>query len=102
MDGDAFDATTLRPSILQILSAPGTDLELITAKRVRLQLVEKCGVELCALFGFGANISVRSFPDLDVKTHKKEIDEEILDCFKEVYIHPPMLLSDRPHQRMTS
>lgn len=36
----AFDFSTLEPQIYQILSAPGTDLTTISAKRVRRQLVE--------------------------------------------------------------
>jgi len=35
-----FDFSTLEPQIHQILSAPGTDLATISAKRVRRQLLE--------------------------------------------------------------
>jgi hypothetical protein len=41
MDGGVFDAVKLRPAILKILTAPGTDLEKVSAKRVRLELVDK-------------------------------------------------------------
>lgn len=36
----SFDFSTLEPQIYQILSAPGTDLTTISAKRVRRQLLE--------------------------------------------------------------
>jgi upstream activation factor subunit UAF30 len=65
----SFDAETLEPAIRRILSAPGVDLQTISAKRVRRELVE----------GEEAIISADQ-----VKEHKAEIDAVIARVFAKV------------------
>ncbi|EMD33109.1 hypothetical protein CERSUDRAFT_142690 [Gelatoporia subvermispora B] len=64
----SFDASKLEPQIREILTAPGTDLSTISAKRVRKQLVEQ-------------DTSLTS--EL-VKERKEEIDKVIARVFEEV------------------
>ncbi|KAF9565587.1 SWIB-domain-containing protein [Agrocybe pediades] len=64
----AFDFGTLEPRIHQILSAPGTDLATISAKRVRRQLLET-DPNLTAEF---------------LKENKEEVDRIIASVFERV------------------
>ncbi|KAF8161261.1 hypothetical protein B0H34DRAFT_673250 [Crassisporium funariophilum] len=64
----AFDFGSLEPHIHQILSAPGTDLSTISAKRVRRQLLE-LDPSLSADF---------------LKEHKEEVDAVIASVFEKV------------------
>jgi upstream activation factor subunit UAF30 len=63
-----FDFGTLQPRIYQILSAPGTDLSTISAKRVRRQLLE-LDPTLTSEF---------------LKTHREAVDEVIASVFERV------------------
>ncbi|KDQ55096.1 hypothetical protein JAAARDRAFT_37618 [Jaapia argillacea MUCL 33604] len=62
----SFDADTLEPKIREILSAPGTDLTTISAKRVRKQLMELDS----------------SLTSTVVKENKDEIDRVIAEVFE--------------------
>ncbi|KAH9485479.1 Upstream activation factor subunit spp27 [Psilocybe cubensis] len=64
----AFDLSSLEPKIHQILSAPGTDLTTISAKRVRRQLLE---IDPYVTAEF-------------LKEHKEEIDSIIGAVFEQV------------------
>ncbi|TFK44876.1 hypothetical protein BDQ12DRAFT_40483 [Crucibulum laeve] len=64
----SFDFTTLEPQIHQILSAPGTDLTTISAKRVRRQLLES-NPSLTAEF---------------LKENKEDVDAVIASVFEKV------------------
>jgi upstream activation factor subunit UAF30 len=63
-----FDFGSLEPRIYQILSAPGTDLTTISAKRVRRQLLE---------------LDPTLTPDF-LKEHKVVVDEVIASVFEKV------------------
>lgn len=64
----SFDFTTLEPRILEILSAPGTDLSTISAKRVRRQLLDEDPTLTAELF----------------KEHRDEVDAVIASVFEQV------------------
>ena len=64
----SFDFSSLEPHIYQILSAPGTDLSTISAKRVRRQLIE-----------LDPTLTVEFFKD-----HRDEVDAVIGSVFESV------------------
>ena len=63
-----FDFSSLEPEIRQILSAPGTDLSTISAKRVRRQLL---------------TLDPSLTPEF-LKEHKEDVDEIITRVFEEI------------------
>jgi len=64
----SFDFSSLEPRIYQILSAPGTDLSTISAKRVRRQLIE-----------LDPTLTVEFF-----KEYREEVDGVIASVFENV------------------
>jgi upstream activation factor subunit UAF30 len=64
----SFDFSSLEPQIYQILSAPGTDLSTISAKRVRRRLIE-----------LDPALTVEFF-----KEHREEVDAVIASVFENV------------------
>jgi upstream activation factor subunit UAF30 len=80
----SFDISTLEPQIRDILSAPGTDLQTISAKRVRKMLLE----------------SNPSLSEEVLKKHKAELDAVIATVFQSVSADAGMVeASEEPKRK---
>lgn len=80
----SFDISALEPQIRDILSAPGTDLQTISAKRVRKLLLE----------------SDPSLSEVVLKKHKAELDAVIATVFQSVSADAGMVeASEEPKRK---